>query len=78
MPCPGILGCEKPCSGFALRTVLSPPQFGRGTFATQSPVTRPNRQLSRTLCEIKPKFITKVLTKILKHYKNNQEKKWSI
>ena len=36
----------------ALCAVLSPPQFGQGTFATQSPVTCPNRQLPETLCEI--------------------------
>ena len=29
--------------------ILSPPQFGQGTFATQSPITCPNRQLPRTL-----------------------------
>jgi len=30
---------------------LSPPQFGQGTFATQSPITCPNRQLPVTLCD---------------------------
>jgi len=52
MPCSGILGYEKPCSGFALCTVLSSPQFGQGTFASQSPITCPNRQLPGTLCAI--------------------------
>jgi hypothetical protein len=59
MPCLGILGYEKPQSGFALCAVLSPPQFGQGTFATQSPITCPNRQLPRTLCEIVPKVVEK-------------------
>jgi hypothetical protein len=52
MPCSGILGYEKPCSGVALCMVLSPPQFGQETFAAQSPITCPNRQLPGTLGDI--------------------------
>ena len=49
MPCPGILGYAKPCSGYALCTVLSPPHLGRGTFATQSPLTCPKPSVTSTL-----------------------------
>ena len=45
----GGSGSVKPQSGFALCTVLSPPQFGQGTFASQSPITCPNRRIPRTL-----------------------------
>jgi len=31
---------------------LSPPQFGRGAFAAQSPVTRPNRQLPKHYVQV--------------------------
>jgi len=33
----------------ALCAVLSPPHLGQGTFASQSPITCPKRQLPRTL-----------------------------
>jgi hypothetical protein len=59
MPCSGILGYEKLCSGFALCTVLPPPQFGQGAFATQSPITCPNRQLPGTLDETPQIFAQK-------------------
>ena len=45
-------GLRKTAVGlFALGAVLSTPHLGQGTFATQSSITCPNRQLPRTLCE---------------------------
>jgi len=52
MPCSGILGYEKPCSGlrplhgFVFATVWA------GVVAPQRPITCPNRQLLKTLGEI--------------------------
>jgi hypothetical protein len=46
---------------------LSPPQFGQGTFAAQSPITCPNRQLPRTLCAMRFEYV--VIIK-LKCYNN--------
>ena len=44
-----LQGSVKPCSGFALCTVLLHPHFGQGTFAAQSPLTCPKRRQPWTL-----------------------------
>jgi len=49
----GGSGYEKPQSPLKrLCAVLSPPHLGQGTFAAQSPLTRPKRQLPGTLNDI--------------------------
>ena len=42
-------GSEKPQSGYALCAVLSPPNLGQGTFASQSPIACPKRRIPGTL-----------------------------
>jgi hypothetical protein len=58
----GGSGYEKPQSGFALFAVFSPPHLGQGTFAMQSPLTCPKRQLPRTLYAIGFELNKKYLT----------------
>jgi len=58
----------KNCSrAYALCAILSPPQLEQGVFASQNPITCPNRQLPGTLDEIKIELIGKILTLFIKY-----------
>ena len=50
-------GFAKPCSGLRPLHGFTHPHLGQGTFATQSPLTCPKRQLFRTLNEMPAKCI---------------------
>jgi hypothetical protein len=68
--CSALRAMKNPSRRKRLCGIFSPPQFGQGTFASQSPIVCPNRHIPRTLDDINTEKYKKKYIKIIQNRNN--------